>query len=265
MNQPANLLSQADYVQHHLHFLQLNLRTMALGNNGFWTLNLDSIGMAIGLGALFLGLFYWMAKRLSVANPTTLQNFLELVVEFVDNSSRNAFKAKDPLIAPLALTIFVWVLLMNLIDLLPVDLLPALFMASGAPNFRAVGTADINITFGLSASVFLLLIYYNIKGKGLKGLGYEMLTQPFGAKLFPINVVFRLLEDIVKPFSLSLRLFGNLFAGELIFIIIALTPWWMQFTLGVPWTLFHILIILIQAFIFMMLTIVYLNVAHEQH
>jgi F-type H+-transporting ATPase subunit a len=135
----------------------------------------------------------------------------------------------------------------------------------GVGHFRAVATSDANITFGLSISVFLLLIYYNIKGKGLKGLTHEIVTQPFGAKLFLVNILFRTLEDIVKPFSLSLRLFGNLFSGELIFIIIALMPWWVQFALGVPWTLFHMLIILIQAFIFMMLTIVYLNIAREKN
>ncbi len=254
------------YVQHHLQFLQLDLHTMKLGDGGgFWTLNLDSMFMAILLGAIFLILFRCVATRLSVDKPSGLQNFVEFIIEFIDNLSREAFKAESKLIAPLALTIFVWVFLMNLIDLLPVDLLPRLAQLMGLPYFRAVGTADPNITFGLSLTIFGLLIFYNFKGKGFKGLGKEILTKPFGPWLFPINIIFRVLEDIVKPFSLSLRLFGNLFAGELIFIIIALLPWWIQFILGVPWTIFHVLIILIQAFIFMMLSVVYLSMAYEKH
>lgn len=263
MNQEVG---QSHYVQHHLQFLQLNLHTLKWGNGGFWTLNLDSMIMSIGLGAFFILLFRWMATRLRVEQPGKLQNFLEFVVDFIDKITRDTFKGKNVLIAPLALTIFVWVFLMNLIDLLPIDLLPQIVMKTfGVEYFRAVGTADPNITFGLSLDVFLLLIFYNFKGKGGMGFLKEILTQPFGPALFPVNIFFRLLEDLVKPFSLSLRLFGNLFAGELIFIIIALMPWWMQFMLGVPWTVFHVLIILIQAFIFMMLTVVYLNMAHEKH
>jgi F-type H+-transporting ATPase subunit a len=260
-----HIISTGDYVSHHLQFLQLNLHTLKWGNGGFWTLNVDSLFMSIALGVIFLGLFRWMATRLSVDKPSRLQNLLEFIYDFVDGMSADAFKGHSRLIAPLAMTIFVWILLMNMIDLLPVDLIPRLAMASGATHFRAVGTADPNLTFGMSLSVFVLLIFYNFKGKGAKGFAKEVFTQPFGLALFPINVIFRLLEDIVKPFSLSLRLFGNLFAGELIFIIIALLPWWVQFFLGVPWTIFHVLIILIQAFIFMMLTVVYLNMAHEHH
>jgi F-type H+-transporting ATPase subunit a len=261
----ATVISTGDYVSHHLQFWQLNLHTLKIGNGGFWTLNLDSLIMSIAIGVFFLFLFRFMATRLKVEKPGAFQNLLEFIFEFVDSMSKDTFKGDSRLIAPLAMTIFVWVLLMNVIDLLPVDLIPRIAMLSGATHFRAVGTADPNLTFGLSLSVFVLLIYYNFKGKGTKGLLKEIFTQPFGIALFPINIILRLLEDIVKPFSLSLRLFGNLFAGELIFIIIALLPWWMQFVLGVPWTIFHVLIILIQAFIFMMLTVVYLNMAHEKH
>jgi F-type H+-transporting ATPase subunit a len=261
----AAVMTTGEYVGHHLQFWQLNLHTMKLGNGGFWTLNLDSLIMSLGLGILFLLIFRLMATRLSVDKPSGFQNFLEFVVDFVDSMSRGAFKGEDRLIAPLAMIIFVWVFLMNLVDLLPVDLIPRLAHMLGASHFRAVGTADPNVTFGLSLTVFVLLIFYNFKGKGGKGLLKEIFTQPFGIMLFPINIIFRLLEDIVKPFSLSLRLFGNLFAGELIFMIIALLPWYLQFILGVPWTVFHVLIIIIQAFIFMMLTVVYLNMAHEKH
>jgi F-type H+-transporting ATPase subunit a len=154
---------------------------------------------------------------------------------------------------------------MNFMDLLPVDLIPTLLSLTGVEHFRAVPTADVNLTFGLSLSVFFLLIYYNFKAKGAIGLGHEVLTKPFGAKLFPLNIAFRLLEECVKPLSLSLRLFGNLFAGELIFILIALLPWYIQWPLGGVWAIFHILIITLQAFIFMMLTIVYLSMATETH
>lgn len=260
-----SVLSSGAYVQHHLKFLQLDLHTLHFGNHGFWTLNLDSLLMSIGLGALFLCSFRWMAKRLSVDHPNGLQNFFEFIIDFIQSIVTDTFQGKNFLIAPLALTLFIWVFLMNLIDLLPVDLIPHLMGVAETPAFRAVGTADPNITFGLSLSIFLLLIFYNFKSKGLLGLMKEALTHPFGGFLFFINIFFFILEGIVKPFSLALRLFGNLFAGELIFIVIALLPWWIQFVLGVPWTLFHVLIILIQAFIFMMLSIVYLSLANEKH
>ncbi len=211
-------VSSAEYVQHHMHFLEFNLHTMQLGNGGF-----------------------------------------------VDDICNDLFPNGDPLVAPLALTIFIWVFLMNTIDLIPVDVIPRLMMAMGLPYFRAVATADPNTTFGMSFSVFFIMIIYNFKGKGLKGFAKEVAIQPFGKWLMPLNIAFRIIEDVVKPFSLSLRLFGNMFAGELIFILIALLPWYIQGFLGVPWALFHILVILIQAFIFMMLSLVYLSMAHEAH
>lgn len=221
--------------------------------------------MSIFLGVVFLCLFRFVGKRLRVEKPGGLQNFCEMMIEFVDDISNDMFHNKDPLVAPLALTIFVWVFLMNLVDLVPVDALPRLMGLFGLPYFRSVPTADVNITFALSIGVFVLMMIYNFKGKGPKAFAKEVFTQPFGAKLFFLNVAFRLIEDIVKPFSLSLRLFGNMFAGELIFILIALLPWYAQFILGVPWALFHILVILIQAFIFMMLSLVYLSMANEAH
>jgi F-type H+-transporting ATPase subunit a len=163
------------------------------------------------------------------------------------------------------MTIFVWVFLMNFLDLIPVDLIPKVAGFAGLEHFRAVPTADLNTTIAMSLSVFILIIVYNFKGKGGFGFGKEILTKPFGVKLMPLNIIFRVLEDCVKPISLSLRLYGNLFAGELIFILIALLPWWIQWPLGGVWAIFHILIIVIQAFIFMMLTIVYLSMAYHEH
>ena len=154
---------------------------------------------------------------------------------------------------------------MNFMDLLPVDLLPLAASKIGVPNMRVVPPTDLNLTFSLSISVFLLMIYYNISIKGTRGLLKEICSKPFGWYGLPFNVVLRLVDEFAKPLSLSLRLFGNLFAGEIIFILIALLPWWIQWTLGVPWAIFHILIITLQAFIFMVLTIVYLSMAHEEH
>ena len=266
----ATTLTDAQYVQHHLYHLVLNLNTFTVvdaahSSPGFWTLNLDSMGVSIVLGVLFLAFFRFVAARMVVGIPGHLQNFVEIMHEFVQNVVKETFHGKRTLIAPLALTIFIWVFLMNFMDLLPVDLVPRLMELLGLGYFRAVPTADPNVTFALSLSVFALLIFYNIKAKGTTRLGKEFVTKPFGKWLVPINIIFRLLEECVKPLSLSLRLFGNLFAGELIFILIALLPWWIQWTVGGLWSIFHILIIVLQAFIFMMLTIVYLSMAHESH
>ena len=263
----SQAMTPADYVQHHLSFLQLNLHTGQLGTNmpGFWVLNIDSLFVSIVLGVLFLGLFFFLARRARTGVPSGLQCFVEMIVEFVDKSVEETFKAPSTLIGPLAMTIFVWVFLMNFIDLIPVDLLPRAAHAAGLEHFRAVPTADLNTTLGLSLSIFVLILIYNFKGKGARGFGKEILTQPFGGKLFPLNMAFRVLEDGVKPISLSLRLYGNLFAGELIFILIAIMPWWIQWPFGGVWAIFHILIITIQAFIFMMLSIVYLSMAYHEH
>jgi F-type H+-transporting ATPase subunit a len=169
------------------------------------------------------------------------------------------------LIAPLALTIFCWVFLWNLMDLVPVDLLPLVASWFGIHYLRVVPSTDLNATFALSISVFCLIIYYSLKVKGPKEFAKELAFQPFGPKMLPFNLLLKLVEEIAKPISLSLRLFGNLYAGELIFILIALLPWWIQWPLGWSWAVFHLLIITLQAFIFMVLTIVYLSMAHEEH
>jgi F-type H+-transporting ATPase subunit a len=259
--------SSANYVQHHLGHLQLSLKTMAItsGKTGFWVLNLDTLSLSIVLGILFLVVFRFVAVRLTTGTPGKFQCFVEMIIDFVDGLVKETFKGSSSLIAPLALTIFVWVFLMNFMDLVPVDFLPTCLSVIGVQHFRSVPTADPNITFGLSIPVFLLIIFYSFKIKGLKGLGKEFFLQPFGPWLFPINFIFKVIEEFVKPLSLALRLFGNLFAGELIFILIAIMPWWIQWIPGGIWSIFHLLIIVLQAFIFMMLTIVYLSMAHEEH
>lgn len=260
-----HLLSPGEYIQHHLQQLSFNLKHFSMHKQGFWTLHLDTLGVSIVLGICFLWIFYSVARRATVGVPGRLQSFIEILVEFVQGLVKESFHGRSQLIAPLALTIFVWVFLMNFMDLLPVDLLPRIASLLGVHYFRAVPTADLNMTFALSITVFLLIIYYNFKVKGPIGLSKEVLSKPFGIYLMPLNIIFRIIEEMVKPISLALRLFGNLFAGELIFILIALMPWWIQWTVGGVWAIFHILIIAIQAFIFMMLTIVYLSMAHESH
>jgi F-type H+-transporting ATPase subunit a len=258
-------LTTAEYIRHHLQNLQLNLTTGEIGHSsGFWTLNLDTLGFSIVLGSLFLFLFYKAAKAVTSGVPGKLQNFVEIMLNFADQQVKDTFHGRSALIGPLALTIFMWVFLMNFMDLLPVDLLPWLAGKAGVPYLKVVPTTDLNLTFGMSITVFLLIIYYSIKIKGW-GFAKELAFQPFSPWLMPINLIFELVGLIAKPISLSLRLFGNLYAGELIFILIALMPWWIQWPLGSVWAIFHILIIVLQAFIFMMLTIVYLSMAHEDH
>lgn len=253
-------VSTSEYIQHHLQ----NLSYQA-GANTFWTFNLDTLFFSVLLGTLFCGLFYAVARHVTPGVPDKLQNLVELTVEFVNSQVKDTFHGRNNLIAPLALTIFTWVFLMNLMDLMPVDVLPRLGSWVGLKHLRAVPTTDPNLTFSLSLSVFCLILYYSIKIKGLGGFFKELTCTPFGAAFFPINFILKVVEEVAKPLSLALRLFGNMYAGELIFILIALLPWWMQWPLGTVWAIFHILIIVLQAFIFMMLTIVYLSLAHESH
>lgn len=272
----------SEYIQHHLQNLVLGVHPengLSFAHSGaeakamgFWAIHLDSMLWAIGLGALFCWLFKKAADNLTTGVPGPLQNFVELMVEFVDNSVKETFHGKSDLIAPLALTIVVWIFLMNLMDLVPVDFVPRLASALGIEYMKIVPTTDVNVTLGMSLSVFALIIFYSIKIKGGGGFLAELALQPFSSdnKIFkilfiPVNLLLEGVGLIAKPISLALRLFGNLYAGELIFILIALLPWGLQWALSVPWAIFHILVIVLQAFIFMMLTIVYLSMAHEHH
>jgi F-type H+-transporting ATPase subunit a len=249
--------SASEYIGHHLTNLQVG--------EGFWTFNVDTLFFSIALGVIVFGVFWLAARKASAGVPGKLQNFVELVVEMVDTQVKDSFHGKSALIAPLALTIFVWVFVMNTMDLVPVDLLPSVAAAMGLHHLKVVPTTDLNLTFGMSLSVFFLIYFFSIKIKGLKGFAHEVMFAPFGKYLVPVNIMFRIIEDIAKPISLALRLFGNMYAGEMVFILIALLPWYLQWLLGAPWAIFHILIITLQAFVFMMLTIVYLSMAHESH
>jgi F-type H+-transporting ATPase subunit a len=247
---------------------------------GFWAFNVDSLGWSIVLGLIFVWVFHSVAKKATPGTPGGLQNFVEWIVEFIETSVRGSFSGRNDLVAPLSLTIFVWIFLMNLMDLIPVDWLPVLAQKIGEHMFgldphhvfqRVVPSADPNITFGMAFAVFGLMLYYGIKIKGVGGFLGELAFQPFGKLGLPANLILEGVSLIAKPVSLALRLFGNMYAGETIFILIALTysaGWGMGIFGGFlqfGWAIFHILIITLQAFIFMVLTIVYLDMAHQEH
>lgn len=247
----------SEYITHHL--------THWTVGSGFWSLHVDTIIFSWLLGISFLALFYFVARRATSGVPAGWQNFVELMVDFVSEQVGEIYHGKSKLIAPLALTVFVWVFMMNAMDLLPVDLLPWLASMVGVHNLRAVPTADPNQTLAMSCTVFLMVIWFNFASKGVKGMLHEITCKPYSIWLLPINVVFRIIEELAKPLSLGLRLFGNMYAGELVFILIALLPWWTQWPLGGLWSLLHIIVISVQAFVFMMLTVVYLSMAVEKH
>ena len=271
--------SAEEYIKHHLTNLTFGQKAdgswgIAHGADeiremGFWSINVDSMIFSIGLGVLFLWLFARVAKKATTDAPTGWQNFVEMLIEFIDDAVRGSFSGKNPLVAPLALTIFVWIFMLNLMDLVAVDLVPWLAALSGIPYMKIVPTTDPNITFGMSLTVFLLVLYYSFKLKGPGGFFAELAFHPFPKFMMPINLVLEGVTLIAKPVSLSLRLFGNLYAGEMIFILIALM-YGGGVVLAVSggflqllWALFHILIITLQAFIFMTLTIVYLDMASQ--
>jgi F-type H+-transporting ATPase subunit a len=273
-------LTSGEYIQHHLTNLQVCkvesgewVWNQCAGN--FWTINVDTMGWSIFLGLVFILLFGRAARKSSSGKPTKFQALVEIVVEFVDGSVKDTFHGKSRLIAPLGLTIFVWVFLMNLMDLVPVDWIPLLAGKIGIPYMKVVPSTDVNITFGMSIAVFFLIIFYTIKSKGVMGFVKELTLHPIapptkgiGLLAAPLMIAFNFLLETValvaKPISLSLRLFGNMFAGELIFILIALLGVY-QLPLHFGWAVFHLLIVTLQAFIFMMLTIVYLSLASESH
>ena len=266
-----------DYITHHLTNLTLcrDHGEWVVGHcqGNFWALNLDSMFFSVILGVFFIAIFGSVARKASKGRPGKLQTAIELVVGFVDTAVKDAFQGDNKLIAPLSLTIFVWVFLMNFMDLIPVDWLPEIGLMIGIPYLKVVPTTDVNITFAMSISVFLLSIYYSLKIKGIGGFAKEFTMHPIapptrgiGLLAAPVIIAFNFILEtvafIARPISLSLRLFGNMYAGELIFILIALIGFY-QLPLHFAWAIFHILVVTLQAFIFMMLTIVYLSQAHD--
>jgi F-type H+-transporting ATPase subunit a len=297
----AETLTAQGYIQHHLtnltlgylpadkaeaigshhHGLVFAHNTQEIAGMGFWGLNLDTIAVSVLLGWLFIKFFRGVAEKATAGVPGTAQNFAEWLVDFVEENVRGSFSGKNPLVAPLALTIFVWIFTMNLMDLIPVDLVPWLFgwlmwpiWGDAPPHgipLRIVPTTDPNTTFAMAIVVFAMVLYYSVKMKGVLGFAGELTLQPFGVFGMPANIVLEGISLLSKPVSLALRLFGNMYAGEMIFILIALMyggGWMLGVTGGAlqfVWAVFHILIITLQAFIFMVLTIVYLDMAHQTH
>jgi F-type H+-transporting ATPase subunit a len=271
----AEHLTSSEYIKHHLQNLTFGrLPDGSLGfahsaaeakAMGFWAVHVDTMLFSFVLGALFLYFFRKAARDASAAVPNKLQNFVEWVIEFINDSVRGGFSGKNDMIAPLALTIFAWIFLMNTMDLVPIDYLPFVAHALGLPHLKVVPTTDPNQTFAMSLTVFFLIIYFSVKVKGAGGFFGELAFQPFGKLGAPANLFLESVGLLAKLVSLSLRLFGNMYAGEMIFILIALLPFYLQWTLSLPWAIFHILIVLLQAFIFMTLTIVYLDMAHQEH
>jgi F-type H+-transporting ATPase subunit a len=273
-----------EYILHHLTFLS---NKAPKGIVDFSVINWDTVGISLTLGLLFVGAFYMAARTATAGVPGSFQNFVEMVVEFVDAQVKDSFHGSNQLLAPLGLTIFCWVFLFNFMDVVPVDLLPALARDAGAGHLKVVPSTDLNVTFALSLTVFVLILYYSVKVKGLGGFLAELTLQPFSAKnpllkllLIPVNLLLEIVPLLARPLSLSLRLYGNLFAGEMIFLLLATlslagihqlssgSGWFlliMQILLSALWTVFDLFIGVLQAFIFMVLSIVYLAMAQETH
>ncbi len=280
--------TSSEYIKHHLQNLTFghhpeNGWSIAHGaqeakDMGFWAIHLDSMFWSIILGALFVWIFKRAADKATAGEPGAFVNFVEWIIDFIDENVRSTFTGKNDLVAPLALTLFVWIFLMNLMDLVPVDLIPMGLMALGIEYQKVVPTTDPNVTFGMALGVFFLMIYYSFKVKGVGGFLGELTLHPFEAKnpilkvlFIPINLFLEGVSLIAKPISHSLRLFGNMYAGEMIFILIALMYGsniilsMFGGVLQFIWAVFHILVITLQAFIFMVLTIVYMDMAHTTH
>lgn len=286
----GDTLTSTQYIQHHLQnwtygvhpdgswgFAHSAAEAKAMG---FWAIHVDSMLWSITLGLVFFFMFRKVAKNVTADTPGGLQNFAEWIIDFINENVRGSFSAKNDLVAPMSLTIFMWIFFMNFMDLIPVDWLPMLAQYIGATFFGAdphhvyfkiVPSTDPNITFGMAIAVFWLMLYYSIKIKGVGGFFGELAFQPFGKAGMPANLVLEGIALISKPVSLALRLFGNMYAGEMIFILIALLfsggiAWGvLGGFLQLGWAIFHILIITLQAFIFMVLTIVYMDMAHQEH
>jgi F-type H+-transporting ATPase subunit a len=280
-------LTSSEYITHHLQNLTCGLHDGQIhcahsaaeaAEMGFWAVNVDTLAISLFLGLAFLLLFRSVAKKAAAGVPSGAQNFVEWVVEFIDSSVRGSFTARNNMVAPLALTVFIWIFMMNFMDLIPIDFGPKAAQALGIHFFKFVPTTDPNATFGMAIGVFFLVLFYSFKMKGPGGFFAELAFQPFPKFMFLFNLLLEGVNLIAKPISLALRLFGNMYAGEMIFILIAMmggawveasagsvTLFGSQVLLSLGWGIFHILIVTLQAFIFMTLTIVYLDMAHQEH
>ncbi len=282
MSATNEVITSGSYIKHHLQNLTygqfpdghwgLAHTASEAKEMGFWAFHLDTLSVSFVLGALFLIFFYRVGKKMTSDTPSGAQNFIESVIDFINENVRGSFNGQNPMVAPLALTTFIWIVLMNTMDLVPIDWLPYVAQQIGVwfgadPHhvfFKVVPTTDPNATIGMSIGIFILIIYYSIKEKGAGGFAAELTFHPFGKMMLPFNLFLEGVNLIAKPVSLALRLFGNMYAGEMIFILIALLPFCVQWSLSLPWAIFHILIVLLQAFIFMTLVIVYMDMAYQK-
>jgi len=260
-------LNPTSYIGHHL-----SNRTISLGDGPFWTLHLDTVVTSLILGVIGFGFLWWLVRGATTGVPTKRQAFVEFVLDFVDSQAKDIFHHNRAFVGPLALTVFVWVLLMNAMDFIPADIFSwVMENVFHQHEWKPVPTSDVNTTFALALTVWLLMIFFNLKVKGVGGWLHELFCTPFGTWLFPLNLLFNVVEYVSKPLSHSLRLYGNIYAGEIIFLLLFM--WAATGVVGAVaggvlaffWSVFHILIVGLQAYIFMMLTVVYMAMAHEGH
>lgn len=259
-------LTPTTYIQHHLHNL-----TASLGQGKFWELNVDTLTGSLLTGGLMVFLFWLATRRPTAGVPGKWQAFVEILLEFVDKQARDTYHGSSRLVTPIAITLFFWILLMNMIKFIPADFIAKPLEMIGIPYWKPVPTADVNATLGMSISVFFLMLFFALRSKGLGGFTKEFLTTPFGKWMVPFNLILNIVEWLSKPISLAMRLFGNMFGGEIVFLLIwvlggaSIVGMLGGAVFGLGWMVFHILVIPLQAFIFMMLSIVYLSLAEDSH
>ncbi|KAB8318346.1 F0F1 ATP synthase subunit A [Tolypothrix campylonemoides VB511288] len=259
-------LTPTSYIQHHLQNL-----TFKVQDGGFWTLHVDTLVMSLLMGFLMVFLFWMATRRATAGVPGKWQAFVEILLEFVDRQAKDTYHGPSKLVTPIAITLFFWILLMNLIKMIPADFIAQPLHLIGIDYFKPVPTADVNATLGMSISVFFLMLFFAIRSKGFGGFTHEFLTAPFGKWMLPFNLILNIVEWLSKPISLAMRLFGNMFGGEIVFLLIwvlggaGLIGALAGGAFGLGWMLFHLLVIPLQAFIFMMLSIVYLSLSEDAH
>jgi len=254
------------YIQHHLHNLTFHIQ-----EGGFWAIHVDTFVTAVLMGLVMVFAFWLGTRKATAGVPGKWQAFVEICLEFVDRQAKDTYHGHSKLVTPIAITLFFWILLMNLIKMIPADFIAIPLHAVGVPYWKPVPTADVNATLGMSISVFFLMLFFALRAKGLGGFTNEFLTAPFGKWMLPFNLILNTVEWLSKPISLAMRLFGNMFGGEIVFLLIwvlggaGLLGAMAGGVFGLGWMLFHLLVIPLQAFIFMMLSIVYLSLSEDSH
>jgi len=259
-------LTPTNYIQHHLKNL-----TVQVQDGGFWTLHVDTIVTSVLMGLLIVFAFWLATRKATSGVPGKWQAFVEICLEFVDKQARDTYHGPSKLVTPIAITLFFWILMMNMLKMVPADFIAKPLELVGVHYWKPVPTADVNATLGLSISVFFLMIFFALRSKGLGGFTHEFLTAPFDKWMLPFNLILNIVEWVSKPVSLAMRLFGNMFGGEIVFLLIWVLGGASVFGMlaggafGLGWMLFHLLVIPLQAFIFMMLSIVYLSLSEDSH